>query len=138
MKKSSAGRFIPIVLFLLLILARCSNDKPEIQDVSPVDAAKLIQSNGNNPGFMILDVRTAEEYASGHLAGAKNIDYQSDDFDTKISQLDKNRNYLVYCRSGHRSSGAVKLMKDKGFTSLSNLKGGLNAWMEANQNVVTN
>ena len=92
-------RLLPFAFFILVLLTRCIHDQPGIQDVSPVDAAKLIQSNSNNPEFMILDVRTAEEYASGHIAGAKNIDYQSEDFDAKIGQLDKSRNYLEIGRA---------------------------------------
>ncbi|MDO9590965.1 MAG: rhodanese-like domain-containing protein, partial [Microcella sp.] len=55
------------------------------------------------PGTIVIDVRTPAEFASGHLEGAINIDVQSADFDSRISELDADGTYFVYCRSGNRS-----------------------------------
>lgn len=74
---------------------------------------------------VILDVRTADEYQSGHLKGARNIDFYSSNFKDQLSRLDKNKNYVVYCRSGNRSGQASNLMKKMGFASAENL-GSLN------------
>lgn len=76
---------------------------------------------------VLLDVRTADEFRAGHIKGAKNIDYFSS-FKSKISQLDKDKHYLLYCRSGARSSNACQLMTEAGFEHLSNLSGGIGAW----------
>jgi phage shock protein E len=67
---------------------------------------------------VILDVRTPAEFASGHLDGAINIDVQAADFDARVSELDPNADYVVYCRSGNRSAAAIDRMADLGFTSL--------------------
>ena len=117
---------------MLILFSQCSHNNDVVQDMSPAEAQKLIIGNNNNPGFMIVDVRTPEEFNSGHLEGSINIDYNADDFDAKIGQLDKNKTFLVYCRSGHRSSKAVSLMKDKGFRSIKNLEGGISNWASEN------
>lgn len=80
---------------------------------------------------VLLDVRTPEEIAQGKIAGAAELDFRSPDFAAQVDKLDKNKTYLIYCRSGNRSGQACKMMADKGFTSLYNLAGGILAWKEA-------
>jgi rhodanese-related sulfurtransferase len=69
---------------------------------------------------VIIDVRTPEEFAGGHLEGALNIDVQSGDFAAEISQLDPAGDYFVYCRSGSRSGQAISQMSNMGFSSMTN------------------
>ncbi len=95
------------------------------------DAFNLIQNNKNNPDFIILDVRTAEEFGSGHLANAVNLDYYSPDFKSNLGKLDRNKEYLVYCRTGARSTAATQIMADLGFTKVHNLSGGIVQWTNA-------
>ena len=80
----------------------------------------------------LIDVRTPEEFAEGHIKGATLINYESPDFSEKIAKLNKNQHYLVYCRSGNRSSKAIAIMKQQGFTHITELKGGISAWTSAN------
>jgi rhodanese-related sulfurtransferase len=80
------------------------------------------------PAIVVLDVRTPEETAEGMIAGAIAIDYEADNFETEVDKLDKNKTYLVYCRSGSRSSEAGDIMVQKGFKHVFNLKGGYIAW----------
>jgi rhodanese-related sulfurtransferase len=94
-------------------------------------AYQLIQNNKGNPDFIILDVRTPDEFNSGHLASAVNIDYYSSDFKDKIGQLDRNKEYLVYCRTGIRGASSVRIMLDLGFTKVQNLSGGIVEWVNA-------
>ena len=96
--------------------------------VQPREAFALIQKNKDNPQFVVLDVRTPEEFGSGHVDGAINIDYNSGGFKTLISELDKTRTYLVYCRTGKRSGRATKVMKDLGFASIVRMKGDVLGW----------
>ncbi len=70
---------------------------------------------------VIVDVRTPEEYASGHLEGAQLLDLNSGEFAAALPQLSPDAEYLVYCRSGNRSAQAMKLMEDAGFTDVTNL-----------------
>ena len=65
---------------------------------------------------MILDVRTPEEIAEGHIQGAVFADFKSDDFLDKIQELDKTADYVVHCRSGQRSEEAIEIMAEFGFT----------------------
>jgi rhodanese-related sulfurtransferase len=100
-----------------------------------VDAAGFVQLV-NTPGVVVLDVRTPAEFASGHLEGAVNIDIESQDFATRVGELDRSVTYAVYCRSGNRSAAALTVMKELGFTGLHHLAGGIGAWQRAGQPVV--
>lgn len=71
----------------------------------------------------LIDVRTPEEFADGHLKGATNIDFNGPDFAEKISELDKDGEYTLYCRSGRRSGLALEAMKAAGFTKVTNAGG---------------
>jgi phage shock protein E len=71
-----------------------------------------------NQGAIILDVRTAEEFASGHIENAYNLPLQSLQF--QLTNLDKSASYVVYCRSGNRSEQALKLMSNTGFSRVHN------------------
>jgi rhodanese-related sulfurtransferase len=84
---------------------------------------------------VILDVRTPEEYAAGHLPGAVLIDVRDPEFAKKIAALDKSKTYLVHCRSGRRSVTACDALGEAGFANLYNMLGGLVAWEEAGKPV---
>ena len=96
-------RFLAISIALVMPLSACSAQPVELGD----DA-------------VIIDVRTPEEFATGHLEGAVNIDVQSSDFAQNIMQLDKDGEYFVYCRSGNRSGQAISQMAQMGFADLTN------------------
>lgn len=85
----------------------------------------------------LIDVRTPSEYASGHLAGARNLDVEAADFTSRISALDHNANYALYCHSGNRSATALQLMHDAGFTHVKDLAGGITAWTNAGRPTTT-
>ncbi|WP_445712613.1 rhodanese-like domain-containing protein [Flavobacterium sp.] len=82
----------------------------------------------NDDGVQLIDVRTAEEFNSGHLANAKNIDIKLDDFEQKIAALDKTKPVMVYCKSGGRSGRAATKLKELGFTTIVDLDGGITDW----------
>lgn len=96
-------------------------------------AAKLLQENRR---VIVLDVRTPEEFAAGHIAGARNLNYYDPSFETRVAQLDKDTPYLVHCASGHRSSKVREWLKKREFRSVYHLDGGLTAWQKAGQPVV--
>ena len=93
--------------------------------------AEAFRARTQEPGVVVLDVRTPEEFAEGHLAGAVNVDASAPDFDEQVSELDADATYAVYCRSGSRSAAAVKRMQAGGFTDVEHLGGGILAWQEA-------
>lgn len=75
----------------------------------------------------ILDVRTPQEFAEGHIAGAVNVDVSSPDFAQQVSELDPEGTYAVYCRSGNRSRTAMAVMQDAGLSDVFGLEGGIGA-----------
>ncbi|NMM49852.1 rhodanese-like domain-containing protein [Marinigracilibium pacificum] len=83
------------------------------------------RSMSNDPDTIIIDVRTKEEFNSGKIEGAINYDLLSGEFASVISEFDKDKTYLIYCRSGARSSTACNMLADLGFQKLYNLKGGI-------------
>ena len=89
------------------------------------------------PGVVLLDVRTADEYAEGHIEGAVLIDQKQDDFVEKAkTMLPIDKTIAIYCRSGRRSVNAARKLADVGYKCV-NLKGGIIAWKEAGKPVST-
>ncbi len=90
------------------------------------------------PGVIIVDVRTPEEFASGHIEGALNIDFNSGNFANEITRLNPSETYAVYCRSGSRSGQAASIMHEAGFHDVSNLNGGVIDWANEGLPLVLN
>ena len=86
---------------------------------------------------IVLDVRTPEEYAEGHISGAQNMDFYARDFSASLEKLDRNTTYAIYCRSGNRSGQALEIMRSLGFVSVLNLSGGILAWEDNGGDVCT-
>jgi rhodanese-related sulfurtransferase len=82
--------------------------------------------------FVILDVRTPEEFAEGHIDGAVNLDIQSQDFKKGLGALDRSKSYLVYCRTGNRSRQAIIAMATMGFRSIFHMNEGIVKWKQQN------
>lgn len=79
--------------------------------------------------IVIIDVRTPDEWSKGYITGTDMfININADNFEDQIQSLDKTQKYIVYCRSGNRSSKACSIMSRNGFTNLYNLSGGINNW----------
>ena len=102
-----------------------------IENITPPEAFALIQDNQNNPDFVIIDVRTPEEFADGHIENAINLDYYSETFQDELNKLDKNKTYLIYCRSGNRSGKALNIMEERNFREVYNVSDGIIAWEAA-------
>ena len=84
-----------------------------------------------NSDIIIVDVRTEEETNEGTLEGAIVIDVKKDNFAEEIEKLDKESTYLVYCRSGQRSTRATDKMVAAGFKNLYEMKGGYLDWLDS-------
>ncbi len=122
-------------------LAACgASREDEPSDITTSQSSTLgvyeFQTLADSPGTVVIDVRTPQEYAEGHLANAINIDVSSDAFDQRIDELDRDVTYAIYCRSGNRSQDAMTRMKSAGFGSLAHLEGGIEAWADAGLPVV--
>jgi rhodanese-related sulfurtransferase len=92
--------------------------------LAPADAQELIAGDD----VRVLDVRTPEEFADGHVDGATLIDFYEPDFAERIAALDRDATYVVYCRSGNRSGQAAALMAEQGFIAVHDVDGGVLAW----------
>ncbi len=99
-----------------------------IKDITPQEAFSLIQEKQDTPDFVIIDVRTPEEFAKGHIEGAINIDFYSQTFRDELNIIDKNKTYLIYCRSGVRSGSARDIMEEINFKEVYNMTGGITQW----------
>ncbi|OGY23521.1 MAG: hypothetical protein A2172_04575 [Candidatus Woykebacteria bacterium RBG_13_40_15] len=100
------------------------------QSISTTDAKELIKRNSGNKDFLIIDIRTPDEFAQGHIENATNIDFYQSDFESKIASLDKNGAYLIYCKSGGRSSKALEVFKQESFREVYNLLGGYTEYIK--------
>ncbi len=102
--------------------------KQIIEDIVPGEAYGLIQNNKGNQDFILLDIRTPEEYRDGYIEDAINLDFYSETFRDELNKLDKDKKYLVYCRSGRRSGISLGTMKELGFREAYNMAGGIIQW----------
>lgn len=93
-----------------------------------LNADEFETAHKTNTDSILIDVRTPEEFGSGHLPGALNININGFDFHEQMEELDPKKEYFVYCRSGARSATACRYMQSKGFTNVHNLVGGILAW----------
>jgi rhodanese-related sulfurtransferase len=84
---------------------------------------------------VVLDIRTTEEFASGHIPGAKNLDFFDKDFAKEVAALEKDKTYLVHCASGGRSTKALKHFEEQKLPSVFHLNGGFKAWEAAGKPV---
>jgi rhodanese-related sulfurtransferase len=109
---------------------------PGIHNISAAEADALIQSNKDNPNFVIIDIRTPDEYAAGHLENSKLINYYAENFKAELDKLDRDKSYLIYCRTGHRSGLVRDIMEGMGFLSVYNMEGGITSWQSAGYGVV--
>lgn len=113
-------KFIVLALFSVLVLSACSSGSSAVTNLG---AAEFIQSS-QPADVVIIDVRSPEEFATGHLENALNFNVESFEFDAQIATLDKSKTYALYCRSGRRSAVAAAKMADAGFTTIVNATAG--------------
>lgn len=124
-------RYLTFILWVLIcgapVLSRAQETAGTYKNVPVAEFEKLIKSK---PG-LLLDVRTPPEVKKGTIEGSRNIDFFSENFESIISGLDKNKPVYVFCASGGRSGETMEMMKKKGFTEVYNLEGGFAAWKAA-------
>jgi rhodanese-related sulfurtransferase len=101
------------------------------RDVTPDEAERILKLN---PGMIVLDVRTPEEFSEGHLPGAVNLNFFAADFITKVKAYE-GKQVLIHCASGGRSGQALGRLKDTPFASIFHLKTGFTGWQSAGKKV---
>lgn len=130
------------LLLSALLLSSCANaQSPKSEETAATSQntsqatnidVNTAQQTLQQSQVKLLDVRTAEEYAQGHIPGAQNIDFLGNNFSEEIKKLDPQQHYVVYCASGNRSQKATQQMSDLGFTQVQNVLGGFQAWQSQN------
>ncbi|MFZ1321924.1 MAG: rhodanese-like domain-containing protein [Ignavibacteria bacterium] len=94
-----------------------------------IDEMMILTTGLTDSNFILVDVRTPGEISNGYISGTDLfIDFSGVSFTDEIKKLDTTKKYIIYCRSGNRSSRACKIMNSKGFKNLYNLSGGINKW----------
>lgn len=148
--RALAVAFCAVGLALPGALAGCSSQSTASAQESAGGSAAVVAASAGpgrvdvaqfasvitRPGVQIIDVRTPEEFASGHIAGAVNIPVQAPDFAAQIGALDPAGQYAVYCRSGNRSQPAVQAMEAAGITNIYELESGTKGWAAEGQPLV--
>lgn len=124
------NKILMLIILLGVMVTGCAADGKNEQTVNPVDLSieetkELIESQED---LLILDVRTTEEFNQGHIEGAQQISV--DDLKDRVQELEdyKDKSVLVYCRSGNRSSKAVNILLDNGFSNIYHMSEGFMNW----------
>lgn len=117
-------------ILMTLSVACTATDDNSTRGAGPkrVTAAELTEQIQNSRAPLILDVRSEEEYAEGHIPGAVNIPY--DQLGSRLAEIDvaKTDEIVVHCRSGHRAGIAEKILIEAGYSDVRDLDGHMNAW----------
>ena len=119
---------VTAVLVLLFVLASAVTLTAKMKNVDTKKANELIEERDGESDFVILDVRTPKEFTDEHIENAMNMDFYADAFPDELEALDRDKTYLIYCRTGGRSGSTFKMMKELGFRNVYNMKGGIERW----------
>lgn len=95
-----------------------------LKDISAKEAYELVK----NDNTCVIDVRRPNEFNEAHINGAININVESESFIQDVNKLNKDKIYIVHCRSGVRSGKAIEMMKE--FSNIQHMNGGMLEWLE--------
>ena len=140
MSRTRAGFAATVTLLLLAGCGTNSSAPPAAEGPEPGQVAKrislkeayqLVQRRKDDQTFVILDVRTPEEYGRGHIPRAVNMNYYASVFKTELDKLDKSHTYLIHCAVGGRSAKVLQLMTQMRFQEVYEVKAGFRGWHAA-------
>lgn len=119
-------RIILLSVFAILLSSGSlfAQEKQVVKTVDKTTCLKEMQKDS----FIIIDVRTPEEFNKGHLEKAVNYNFYERDFEDKLKQIDTNKKVIIYCEVGGRSAVALKKMKEMGFKYVLEIEGGYRSW----------
>ncbi len=125
------------IVFMVSVVSCSAKQSSDsiLKNISAAEAAKMIAKDST---VVIIDIRTKEEYDTGHIAGALNFNYYSQAFKSQISSLDSSKKYIIYCRSGNRSGKAMPMFEEAGFKEVYNIEDGIIGLNGINYPMVTN
>ena len=123
-----------ILFFFLLLIYSCQIfDSSEINVISDAQFNEIQDSD-----YILVDVRTVEEYESGHIQDAVNFDFYSESFQNDILTLDKSSSIILYCRTQNRSTKTANYLKENGYEEITVLVGGITSWVKNGNDLVYN
>ena len=125
------NKLFAVVSVVFILMSSCTIGQTK-NDIELAEFEKKMASEK----YLLVDVRTAEEFSEGHIKGAINIDYLAENFSIEIQELELESPVLLYCRSGNRSGKAMKIMNEVGFKEVYNLEGGIKGWISSNNPVI--
>ena len=122
------------IFFSLLLVYSCQIfESTEISVISDAQFTEIQHTD-----YIIVDVRTAEEYESGHIQDAVNFDFYSESFQNDILILDKSSSIILYCRTQNRSTKTANYLKENGYKEITVLEGGITSWVKNGNDLVYN
>ena len=125
---------IRILFFFLLLIYSCQIfESTEINEISDAQFTEIQDSD-----YILVDVRTIEEYESGHIQDAVNFDFYSESLDNDILTLDKSSSIILYCRTQNRSTKTANYLKENGYKEITVLVGGITSWVKNGNDLVYN
>ena len=127
-------RYVFMITFSSTIFSCTLFNNEPINQMNSDELVEFVELND----AILLDVRTKDEFNSGHIENSLNIDYFSDEFSINVDKLDKNIPIILYCRSGRRSGLSANKIKKLGFKEIYNLEGGVLEWIEQGNVIIFN
>lgn len=121
-------------LVISLIFISCSKSVTGVKVITQEEMQTFLKMDE----VQLVDVRSPEEYKTGFIANAQNIDYFSDTFEEDMTKLDKNRPVILYCKSGSRSAKCAKKLISAGFIKVYDFEGGISKWKHSGLELTTN
>jgi rhodanese-related sulfurtransferase len=128
MKKMANKIIVCLVILAHGMLPLALAQGTSLETISAEQSRILMERHKGDPDFETIDVRTPREFKAGHIEGAVLMDYYSSDYLKKLRGLDRNKTYLIYCRSGNRSLKTLGMIKKMGFRKVFNMGRGMNQW----------
>ena len=122
------------VFFSLLLVYSCQIF--ESKDIKVISDVQFIEIQDTD--YILVDVRTIEEYESGHIHDAINFDFYSESFQKEILSLDKSASIILYCRTQNRSTKTANYLKENGYKEITVLEGGITSWVKNGNDLVYN
>ncbi len=116
---------------LTMSIVSCGQNSAESAAKNKLSADEFAVKIQKTENAQYVDVRTPEEYTSGHIKNFINMDYKNESFENELGKLDKNKPTFIYCRSGKRSEAANEIMNKLGFKEVYDLQGGILSWQES-------
>ena len=117
------------ILFLLLF--SCFSNNNDLNIISNLEFSQYSKDD-----ITLIDVRTLKEFETGFIENAINIDFYSNSISSKISILDKDSKFVIYCRSDNRSTKFAKLLLESGFKDVNVIKGGMIEWVKSGNDLI--